>query len=115
MTDYPKNTIHVNTNKHWYSILNLIEKYPITNNRWQVADGATAFEYFYGLDEQPETDPWGRQIRPWTRNGEGDLLYWDSHDPFNNNEGTYFRMTTIEGKAVALWMYPSPKHPLYKS
>ena len=114
MTDYPKFAIHVNTNSHWYSILNLIEKYPVTNKRWQLSEGSVAFEYFYGLDEQPETDPWGRQIRPWTRNGEGDLLYWDSHDPVNNNKGTYFRITTIEGKAVALLMYPSPKHPLYK-
>jgi len=99
----------VNTNKHWYSILNLIEKYPVTNKRWQLAEGSTAFEYFYGLDEQPETDPWGRKMRPWTRNGEGDLLCWD-----NATKGTYYRMTTIEDKAVSLWMYPSPKHPLYK-
>ena len=64
---------------------------------------------YFGLDEQPVTDPWGRQLRPWTRNGEGDLLHWD-----NATRGTYYRMTTIEGKAVSLWMYPSPKHPLYK-
>ena len=114
MTDYPKNAIHVNTNKHWYGDLNLIEKYPIVNKRWQLAEGAVAFEYFYDLDEQPETDPWGRNISPWTRNGEGDLLCWDSFNPFNDQKGSYFRMTTVDGKAVSLWLYPSPKHPLYK-
>ena len=105
----PKKVTHVNTNKHWYSILNLIEKYPVTNKRWQLAEGAVAFEYFFELDEQPVTDPWGRQLRPWTRNGEGDLLHWE-----NATKGTYYRMTTIEGKAVSLWMHPSPQHPLYK-
>ena len=111
--------ISVNPNSHWYSILNLIEKYPITNNRWQIADGATAFEYFYGLDEQPETDPWSRKIRPWQRKFAWNkkpekILDWDSFEPFDENKGDYHRMTTIEGKAVSLWMYPSPQHPLYK-
>ena len=113
MTDYPRRTLHVNTNKHWYSILNLLENYPIVNKRWQYAN--ESFEYFFELDEQPETDPWGRKMRPWTRNGEGELLCWESFEPFGDNKGTYFRMTTIEKKAVSLWMYPSPKHPLYKT
>ena len=104
----PKKVTHVNTNKHWYSILNLIEKYPVTNKRWQLAEGAVAFEYFYGLDEQPVTDPWGRPLIPWTyayaQPGE------ENHGPqewkmdYDNTRAThrFYRYVTINGKYIKL-------------
>ena len=50
---------------HWYSLRDLMKKYPIQNKKWQLSDGGQSFEYFYDLDEQTETDPWNRKLTSW--------------------------------------------------
>ena len=39
----------VNPNVHWYSLRDLMSKFPIQNKRWQLSDGGVSFEYFYDL------------------------------------------------------------------
>ena len=100
----------INPNVHWYSLHDLIKRFPITNKRWQLNDGGVAFEYFYDLDEQPETDPWGRKLTMWNRIGQTEVNDWVNAE----TNGTYYRLTSVMRKTIALWMYPSSKHPLFK-
>lgn len=105
-----KEVREVNPNVHWYSLRDLMKKFPITNKRWQLSDGGVSFEYFYDLDEQPETDPWGRKLTPWNRIGQTEINHWLNAE----TNGTYYRLTSVQSKTVALWMYPSSNHPLFK-
>ena len=105
--------IEIKSNVHWYSLYDLLKRYPIKNNRWQLSDSGQSFEYFYDLDEQPETDPWNRKIQPWKRDlydNPERILHWEN----SNIKGNYYRGTSVEGKTVMLWMYPSSNHPLFK-
>ena len=105
-----KEVREINPNVHWYSLHDLIKKFPIINKRWQLGDGGVSFEYFYDLDEQPESDPWGRKLTPWTRLGQTEINHWLNAE----TNGTYYRLTSVQSKTVALWMYPSSNHPLFK-
>ena len=98
----------INPNVHWYSLQELTFRFPIVNKRWQ--RNGDLFEYFYDLDEQPETDPLGRKLTPWTRIGQTEINDWVNA----TTNGTYYRLTSVMRKTVALWMYPSPSHPLFK-
>jgi hypothetical protein len=100
----------VNPNVHWYSLRDLMNKFPIQNKRWQLSDGGVSFEYFYDLDEHIETDPWNRKLTSWVRIGQTEINDW----LYTETKGTYYRLTSVQGKTVALWMYPSPSHPLFK-
>ena len=100
----------INPNVHWYSLHDLISRFPIINKRWQLAEGGQSFEYFYDLDEQPESDPWGRKLTSWNRLGQTEINDWLNAE----TNGTYYRLTSVMRKTVALWMYPSSKHPLFK-
>jgi hypothetical protein len=105
-----KEVREINPNVHWYSLHDLIKKFPIINKRWQLGDGGQSFEYFYDLDEQPETDPWGRKLTSWNRLGQTEINDWVNA----TTNGTYYRLTSVQSKTVALWMYPSSNHPLFK-
>ena len=100
----------VNPNVHWYSLRDLMSKFPIQNKRWQLSDGGVSFEYFYDLDEHVETDPWNRKLTSWVRTGQTEINDW----LHTETKGTYYRLTSVQGKTVALWMYPSSNHPLFK-
>ena len=39
--------IEVKSNVYWYSLYDLLKRYPIKNNRWQLSEGGQSFEYFY--------------------------------------------------------------------
>ena len=105
-----KEVREINPNVHWYSLHDLIKKVPIINKRWQLSDGGVSFEYFYDLDEQPESDPWGRKLTSWNRLGQTEINDWLNAE----TNGTYYRLTSVMRKTVALWMYPSSNHPLFK-
>ena len=62
----------VNPNVHWYSLHDLMNKFPIQNKRWQY-DGGVSFEYFYDLDEHIETDP-ESQTYFWVRTDKLKLM-----------------------------------------
>ena len=100
--------IEINPNVAWYSLRDLIKRFPTTNKRWQL--NGELFEYFYDLDETPETDPWGRKLISWKRPGQPQVNDWLNA----TTNGTYYRLTSVMQKTVALWVYPSPRHPLYK-
>ena len=104
-----KEVIEINPNVHWYSLQELAFRFPLLNKRLAINDGSTAFEYFYDLDEHVETDPWNRKLTSWVRTQTeiNDWLYTET-------KGTYYRLTSVQGKTVVLWMYPSPNHPLFK-
>ena len=103
-----KETIEINPNVAWYSLQELAFRFPVVNKRWQI--NGDLFEYFYNLDEQPESDPWGRKLSSWTRIGQTQVNDWLNA----TTNGTYYRLTSVQGKTVALWMYPSLSHPLFK-
>jgi hypothetical protein len=100
--------IEINPNVHWYSLQELKFRFPIVNKRWQV--NGDLFEYFYDLDEHIESDPWGRKLVSWKRPGQTQVNDWLNA----TTNGTYYRLTSVMRKTVALWMYPSPSHPLFK-
>jgi hypothetical protein len=100
--------IEINPNVHWYSLQELKFRFPIVNKRWQI--NGDLFEYFYDLDEHIETDPWGRKLVSWKRPGQTQVNDWLNA----TTNGTYYRLTSVMRKTVALWMYPSPSHPLFK-
>ena len=100
----------INPNVHWYSLRDLKNKFPIQNKRWQLNDGATAFEYFYDLDEHIENDPWNRKLEPLVLPAQTKINNWVNTE----TKGSYYRLTSVQGKAVALWIHPSSNHPLFK-
>lgn len=100
--------IEINPNVHWYSLQELTFRFPIVNKRWQ--RNGDLFEYFYDLDEHIETDPWNRKLESWVRIGQTEINDW----LYTETKGTYYRLTSVQGKTVALWMYPSLNHPLFK-
>ena len=100
----------INPNVHWYSLRDLKNKFPIQNKRWQLNDGATAFEYFYDLDEHIENDPWNRKLESWVLPAQTKINDWVNTE----TKGSYYRLTSVQGKAVALWIHPSSNHPLFK-
>lgn len=105
-----KEVIEINPNVHWYSLQELAFRFPLLNKRWAINDGSTAFEYFYDLDEHIETDPWNRKLTSWVRVGQTEINDW----LHTETKGTYYRLTSVQGKTVALWMHPSSNHPLFK-
>jgi hypothetical protein len=100
--------IEINPNVHWYSLQELTFRFPIVNKRWQ--RNGDLFEYFYELDEHIETDPWGRKLTSWNRIGQTEINDW----VYTETKGSYYRLTSVMRKTVALWMHPSSNHPLFK-
>ena len=85
----------VNPNVHWYSLRDLMSKFPIQNKRWQLSDGGVSFEYFYDLMNTLKLIR-GIANLLWVRTGQTEINDW----LHTETKGTYYRLTSVQGKRL---------------